>query len=291
MSIVDDATLISAAGLAAALASAPELRIFDCTVHLRADSPRPYRIESGSADWRQARLPGAGFLDLTGALSDPDGGTAFTMPSAINAAAAFGEAGVVNDARIVLYASNHPMWATRVWWMLRSLGVSATVLDGGLAAWQAAGLPIESGAFAHTPGALSVNPRPGAWADHARVRAVIGNGSVCTLNALSPSMYRGEGERHYGRRGHISGSVNVPYASLFEDETLCFADASTLRACFEAQGAMSRPVIAYCGGGISATCAAFALTALGNGQVSVYDGSMAEWVADPDRPLTTGAAP
>lgn len=291
MSIVDDRILISAEALEAARTSDPSLRVFDCTVHLRPDSPRPYRIESGREDWLEARIPNAGFLDLTGALSDASGRTAFMMPGASEATAAFGSAGVVDGARIVLYSSNHPMWATRVWWMLRSLGVEATVLDGGLAAWRAAGLPVESGAFGHAPGTLTVAPRPAVWADRAQVLASIGKGGVCTLNALSPTMYRGEGDRHYGRRGHISGSVNVPYASLFADDTFRYADAIDLRARFEAQGALARPVIAYCGGGISATCAAFALTALGNEEVAVYDGSMAEWVADPELPLTTGDAP
>lgn len=291
MSIVDDETLISADALATALTSDPSLRVFDCTVHLRPDSPRPYRVESGRTDWLDTRLPSAGFLDLTGSLSDPNGKTAFMMPGPAEAAAAFGSAGVIDGTRIVLYASNHPMWATRLWWMLRSLGIEATVLDGGLSAWRAAGLTLESGEFTHAPGTLSVSPRAEAWADRAQVLAAIDRGEVCTLNALSPSMYRGEGERHYGRRGHISGSVNVPYASLFADENFRFAHATDLRARFEAQNALDRPVIAYCGGGISATCAAFALTALGNEQVAVYDGSMAEWVADPELPLRTGTLP
>ena len=141
MSIVNGSTLISAEDLAALAKEDATLRVFDCTVHLLPDPPRAYRIESGRASWEAERLPGAGFLDLTGELSDQSARTAFTMPAPDAAAAAFGAAGVVDGARIVLYASNHPMWATRVWWMLHSLGVEATVLDGGLAAWKAAGLP------------------------------------------------------------------------------------------------------------------------------------------------------
>jgi thiosulfate/3-mercaptopyruvate sulfurtransferase len=290
MSIVDGRNLISAEALHEAL-GAPGLRVFDCTVHLVPDPPRPYRIESGRASWEAERLPRAGFLDLTSELSDPDAATAFTRPAPEAAAAAFGRAGVVDDARIVLYASNHPMWATRVWWMLHSLGVQATVLDGGLAAWKEAGLATEAGPFEHASGTLSTTPRPDAWADRDAVLAAIGDGDTCTVNALSPSMYPGDGDRHYGRPGHIAGSVNVPYAALFADAAQRYADADDLRVHYEAIGAFDRRVIAYCGGGISATCGAFALSCLGHDAVAVYDGSMSEWVADPDLPMTVGEAP
>lgn len=290
MSIVDEHTLISAEALHASLADA-DLRVFDCTVHLVPDPPRPYRVESGRESWLAERLPAAGLLDLTGELSDQQAPTAFTMPAPEQAAAAFGRAGVVDGARIVLYASNHPMWATRVWWMLHSLGVEAAVLDGGLAAWRAAGLPLETGTFEHPAGTLSVQPRPDAWADRDAVLGAIGDGGICTLNALSPSMYRGDGDRNYGRPGHIAGSVNLPYAALFADDCQRFADADTLRAAFDAIDAFDRRVIAYCGGGISATCDAFALARLGHDSVAVYDGSMSEWVADPELPMTVGATP
>ncbi|HSG87959.1 MAG TPA: rhodanese-like domain-containing protein [Pseudomonadales bacterium] len=287
MSLVDGHTLISATQLAAQL-GAPDLRVFDCTVHLRPDPPRTYRIESGREDWLAGHVPGAGFLDLPGALSDPASRLAFTMPAPEAAAAAFGAAGVVDGARIVLYASSHPMWATRVWWMLRSLGVEAAVLDGGLEAWRRAGGAIETGPAGPAPGTLQVRPDPALWADRADVLATVADAGVCTINALSPSMYRGEGDRHYGRPGHITGSVNVPYAALFEDDTQCYRDADALRAHFDAVGALDRPVVCYCGGGISATCDAFALVRLGHGDVRVYDGSMSEWVRDPDLPLTVG---
>lgn len=295
MSLVDGRNLLSAAQLAERMDD-PDLRIFDCSVHLVPDPPRTYRIVSGREDWLRARLPRAGFLDLTTDLSDQASRLNFTMPEPRRAAVAFGLAGVVDDASIVLYASTHPMWATRVWWMLRSLGVNAMVLDGGLGAWQRSGGAVETGPFHHPSGVLGVRPDAALWADREDVLATTGStepagAQVCTINALSPSMYRGDGDRHYGRPGHITGSVNVPYAALFDPDTLEYRDAAALRTHFEAVDAFDRSVICYCGGGISATCDAFALTLLGHEKVRVYDGSMSEWVRDPALPLTIGEAP
>ena len=183
------------------------------------------------------------------------------------------------------------MWATRLWWMLRSIGVDAAVLDGGLAAWIEAGQPTEAGEVTLPPGTLTARPRPDLWADRDRVLAHVGDAAVCTVNALSPSVYRGDGGTNYGRPGHITGSVNVPYAALFADDAHRFADADAIRAAFDAVGAFERPVICYCGGGISATCDAFALVRLGHRDVAVYDGSMNEWVRDPSLPMTVGAEP
>jgi thiosulfate/3-mercaptopyruvate sulfurtransferase len=120
------------------------------------------------------------------------------------------------------------------------------------------------------------------------VLAAIGDGGVCTINALSPSVHSGEAATNYGRKGHITGSRNVPYAALTRPDGT-FRDDAELRALFEGVGAFDRRAICYCGGGISATMDALALTRLGHPSVAVYDGSMSEWSRDASLPMETGA--
>ncbi|MFI4935132.1 MAG: sulfurtransferase [Caulobacterales bacterium] len=268
----------------------PALRIFDATVHLRPATPGPYRIESGRADYESAHIPGAAFIDLARDLSDPDAPLPFTLPPLDRLAGALGAAGVERGARVVVYSTTSPMWATRLWWMLRASGFDdVAVLDGGLAKWKAEGRPLETGARRYAPAQLSLVARPGAWADKQAVLEAIGDGAVCTINALSPSVHSGESSTNYGRKGHIKGSRNVPYAALLGDDGTYRRD-SDLRALFSAVGALERPrVICYCGGGISATMDALALTRLGHPSVAVYDGSMSEWTRDPDLPMELGA--
>jgi len=281
--------LVSTAWLADHL-NDPEVRVFDITVHLRPATPGPYSIESGLADYQAGHVPGAAFLDLAGDLSDPDSKLAFTMPSMDRLAKALGAAGVGQDSKVVAYTTTTPMWATRLWWMLRSGGFdNVAVLDGGLAKWRAEGRPVETGVNRYPPTSLSLSARPGAWADKAQVLAAIGDGGVCTINALAPSVHAGEGATNYGRKGHIKGSTNVPYAALLGPDG-AYRDDAALRELFTAVGAFDRPkVICYCGGGISATMDALALTRLGHPSVAVYDGSMSEWSRDPELPMETGA--
>lgn len=268
----------------------PDLQVYDISVHLRPSPSGPYQIESGQGAYLGARIPGAAFLDLPGELSDTASPLPFTMPPVGRLADALGAAGVGPGTRVVAYSTPSPMWATRLWWMLRSCGFdSAAVLDGGLAKWRAEGRSIETGERTYPPARLSLSARPGAWADKAAVTAAIEDGGVCTINALSASVHRGEGPTNYGRRGHIAGSRNMPNASLLEEDGTWRSD-DELRAQFEAVGALERPrAICYCGGGISATMPALALTRLGHPSVAVYDGSLSEWSRDPDAPMETGA--
>ena len=268
----------------------PELRIFDVTVHLRPSTPGPYRVESGRADYEAAHIPGAAFLDLAADLSDTASPLGFTHLPAHRLAAALGAAGVGAGDRVVAYSTTTPMWATRFWWMLRAAGFeTAAVLDGGFGAWTAEGRPTESGARRYPPSTLDLADRPDAWADKAGVLAAIGDGAVCTINALSPGVHSGEAAISYGRKGHIKGSVNVPYAALLDEDGRYRSDAE-LRELFDGVGALGRPkVICYCGGGISATMDALALTRLGHPSVAVYDGSMSEWTRDPALPMETGS--
>jgi thiosulfate/3-mercaptopyruvate sulfurtransferase len=284
-----DRGLVSTDWLAANLRD-PALRVFDATVHLRPSPTGPYQIESGQDDYEAAHIPGAAFLDLAGDLSDSASPLPFTAPSIEAQAIAFGGAGIGPGTRVAVYSAATPMWATRVWWMLRALGFDdAAVLDGGLAKWRAEGRAVMSGELRYSPAAFIASPRPEAWADKAAVLDAIGHGDVCTINALSAAVHSGEGGTNYGRRGHIAGSRNVPHASLLTPDGT-FLDDAMLRNRFATVGAFGRDrVICYCGGGISATMAALGLTRLGHPRVAVYDGSMSEWSRDPEAPMELGA--
>jgi thiosulfate/3-mercaptopyruvate sulfurtransferase len=137
---------------------------------------------------------------------------------------------------------------------------------------------------------MTVRPQPGLWATRDEVKAAIGDSATCTINALSPDVYKGTAAINYGRAGHIPGSRNVHYDAILDEQT--FRSADEIAAAFERAGVSpEKRVITYCGGGISATVDAFALKLIGFDNVAVYDGSMAEWASDPTLPLVTGARP
>jgi len=128
------------------------------------------------------------------------------------------------------------------------------------------------------------------FVDAAGVQAAMSDSDTCTVNALSPEVYAGTGDHHYGRRGHIPGSLNLFYDQLMDGHR--FRPAETLTQTLKDSGMLDAPrVITYCGGGISATVDAFACLLSGKEEVAVYDGSMSEWVRDESLPLKTGKAP
>jgi thiosulfate/3-mercaptopyruvate sulfurtransferase len=138
---------------------------------------------------------------------------------------------------------------------------------------------------------MPISPRPSLWADLSEMRRVAAEGRTCTINALSPDVYSGE-KNVYGRPGHIPGSHNVFYDTLLDPQSGIFRPLAELRERFTSSGALASPrVITYCGGGISATMDALALTLLGHPNVAVYDGSLSEWARHVELPLTQGAEP
>lgn len=283
--------LVNAETLTAQLGN-PALRIFDATVYLRrAVAGGPYTAESGLPRYRQAHLPGAAFADIPGELSDPGSPYPFALPSADAFAAAAGGLGIGPGTHVVAYAQGPPMWATRLWWLLRFFGFDdVSVLDGGLPAWLAAGLPAEPGDVRYQPARFAARPRPELLATLDDVRAVVGeDGGTSLLNALSESAFRGEDPGAYSRPGRIPGSSSLPAASLVDPATNRFQSLPQLEAAVAAAGVRGgEPVIAYCGGGISATVDLFALWLTGRADARLYDGSLTEWSADPSLPLVTG---
>jgi thiosulfate/3-mercaptopyruvate sulfurtransferase len=286
--------LIGTTDLAARLGD-PELRVYDCTTVL---VPLPeqgqFRIETGRKGYAETgHISGAALIELQEELSDAASGLRFTMPRHDQLARAFQAKGVGDDCEVVLYTNGDHWWATRVWWMLRAIGFDrAAVLDGGLRKWIAEGRPLSKEASAYAPAAtLTARPRPGHFVGKEGVLAALGDGSSVVVNCLREDVHRGSAKYHYGRPGHITGSVSVPAAALFKEDGT-FKTAAELRALFEARGispGSDSTVVAYCGGGIAATGDAFALTALlGHDKVTVYDNSLQEWANDPSLPMSVG---
>lgn len=271
--------------------SDPALRIYDCTtyLHYETGTGRPYRVESGRADYDRGHIPGSAFLDLQGELSDNSSRFAFTMPALDDLAARFAAKGVGEGTRAVLYSRGSMQWATRVWWMLRAVGFDdAAVLDGGFDKWSAEGRPTETAETRYPAATLAARPRPGLFVGKDEVKAAIGDAGACTVNALAPDLHRGDNPR-YGRPGRIPGSVNVPASALVDAATLTFKGPEEAAAAFVAVGAdPSKRVLVYCGGGIAATLDAFLLHQLGYRDVAVYDASMSEWAKDETLPIERG---
>jgi thiosulfate/3-mercaptopyruvate sulfurtransferase len=268
----------------------PNVRVLDATTHL---PPLPdfslYNVVSGRADFDKGHVPGAGFVDIEHDVSRSDPRLHFMLPTPEVFAAAMSRLGVGDDTRVVAYSTANHWWATRLWWMLRVFGHDrAAVLDGGFQKWLAEGRPVEHGpAAAVTPRRFTARWRPELVADKSDVLAALKDESACTVNALRPEQHAGTGGVHYGRRGHISGSVNISAVHHVRPDNT-FKGPAELQELFAA--ALRKPrVVTYCGGGIAATSVALVLAMLGYDDVKVYDASLTEWAADPTLPMEVGA--
>ena len=278
----------------AAILDHPDLRLFDCTTYLEYQpegSGIPYIAVPGRYTFEAGHIPGADFLDLQGEFSQAGIELHFMMPAIAQLEAAFGRHGVTANSRIVLYSIGSAMWATRFWWMLRSLGCDkVSVLDGGLDTWKAEGRAIETGpAKGYPPATFTAKPRAGYFVDKHETLTASTDRNTVVVNALNPQLHKGLEPSRYGRAGRIPGSVNVSAATLYDPATKAFVPLAEAATKFAAQGVTKdKRVVAYCGGGISATIDLFMLHRLGYDNLTLYDASMGEWAKDESLPIETG---
>ena len=257
-------------------------------------SDHPYIAVPGRHTFEAGHIPGADFLDLQGEFSDQNTTLHFMMPAIAQLEAAFGRHGVSADSQVVspvvLYSIGTPMWATRFWWMLQSLGFAkASVLDGGLDTWKIEGRAIETGpAKGYRPATFTAKPRPGYFVGKNDVLAAKDDRNTVVVNALGPQFHKGLEPSRYGRPGRVPGSCNVSAATLLDPQTKAFVPLADAEAKFAAQGiTKDKRVLAYCGGGISATVDLFLLHGLGYRDLTLYHGSMGEWAKDASLSIET----
>jgi thiosulfate/3-mercaptopyruvate sulfurtransferase len=264
--------------------------VLDCTTHLIPDPKTTYVVKPAREDFETGHIPRAQFCDVSRDVSDTTQKLNFMRQAPQDFAAAMRRFGVGKNSRVVTYSTGNPWWATRVWWLLREFGHdNAAVLNGGWQKWTAEARTIETGPANPRPaGDFIVREVRNLMVGKDAVKAAIGDANVCTLNALLPAQHTGSGGNSYGRPGRIAGSVNLPAAHLLDSATNTFLPADELRRRLGEVGALGRPVIAYCGGGIAASADAFVLTMLGHADVRIYDASLSEWAKDESLPMETG---
>lgn len=266
----------------------PDLVVLDCSVLVQPAGNGGFDSVSGRPQYDKGHIPTAGFADLKGELSDIESPFGFAVPTPEQFAAAMSALGVGDDSRVVLYDASGSVWAARVWWMLRWIGFDkVALLDGGLAAWTAEGLPLSTEPVSRSVGTLTIALRPELIVGKDEVLAAISDDTVSIIDALPEAQYRGEMSM-YARPGHITSATNVPVLSLI-NETGRYRPTQELEKLFT--GDRDSRTITYCGGGIAASANAFVMTRLGYKDVAVYAASLQEWAADESLPMEVAAAP
>lgn len=282
--------LVSAQWLADHL-GADDLVVVDASVvSYTQPNGKPGSLSGHEQYIAEGHVPGAVFADLIEEFSDPEGRYPFTRPDAARFAAAAGALGIGAGTSVVVYDTALGQWAARFWWLLRAFGHdAAAVLDGGFAAWNAGGRPIERGHVEPSSAEFTATERAGAWVDKAYVeRVVAGEEQAALVCAVPPKEFTGEIPSR-DRAGVIPGSRSLPAARLVDRDTRTALPDAALHDLFAPILEAPR-IVAYCNGGIAAAAAALQLVRLGETEVAIYDGSLNEWAADPDAPLVTATA-
>lgn len=239
-------------------------------------------------EYLTGHLPGAVWADLDADLAAPPGvGGRHPLPAPADAEAVFRRLGVRDGSPVVVYDDVEGSIAARAWWMLRWLGhADVRLLDGGLRAWESAGLPLEQGDVVPAPGDLTARPggMPVLDADDARALAREG----VLLDVRAAERFRGEVEPLDPVAGHIPGARSLPTRDNAGPDGR-FLDAAALRQRFAAAGvADGVAVAAYCGSGVTAAHTVLAMEVAGFPGTPLYAGSWSDWITDPDRPVATG---
>lgn len=279
-------TLISANDLMAQLKSTHRPVLLDCGFDL-ADTAAGHRA------WQAAHLPGAHYLDLDDDLSGAKQGALgvfrgrHPLPDRAALAATLGRCGIGPTTPVVAYDAQGGPYAARAWWLLCWLGHDdVAVLDGGMAAWRAAGGALES--QPPVPAASSepylLHAPALSTLDAAAVRA--GLGRLNLVDARAGERFRGEVEPLDRAPGHIPGARN----RFFKDNLAAdgsFKSGAALRAEWQPLLA-SGDAVHYCGSGVTACHNLLAVAHAGLGVGSLYPGSWSEWSNDPARPQAKG---
>lgn len=280
-------TLIDAPSLARQL-DRDDLVLFDC------------RFDLGSPGWGEgeyaaAHLPGALYAHLDRHLS---GATTFNsgrhpLPDPQVFADWLASMGVDERCQLVAYDQGSAAYAARFWWLARWIGLrSVAVLDGGIAAWRSASLPLTTDVRPRAPRRFTPHIDPRAWVTSEEVDVLRTRPGNLIVDARGAERFAGRNETLDPVAGHIPGARSLPFlGNLGVDGK--FLGAETLRQRWSAMLGSLPPtaLIAMCGSGVTACHHLLSLEHAGLTGARLYAGSWSEWIRDDRRPIETGPSP
>ena len=283
--------LISPTELAELLRSDQPLVVADVRWNLGGPPGKPEYVAS--------HIPGAVWVDLETQLAGPPGvGGRHPLPAVAVFEQAMRDIGVCDDSLVVAYDAANSQAASRLWWLLTDAGHrSVRVLDGGFAAWRAAGLPSErseqsntvSGPSTPARGDFVARPGQRPQLDAAEISARLGRPDAPTLvDVRTAERYSGANEPIDPVAGHIPGALNLPWKSNVDADGRFLSPAEIARLYAEAVG--TDAAVLYCGSGVTAAHSLLALESAGL-TAALYPGSWSDWISDSSRPIATGTDP
>ncbi len=275
--------LVTAAELAAMLRD-PDVRIADVRWSLAVPA-------AGRAAYAEAHLPGAVFVDVDTVLTAPTGPGRHPLPDPHAFVVALAALGIGREHRVVAYDDAGGTVAARLWWMLDVLGhPRVAVLDGGIDAWRAAGLPVSAEVPDVAPAATWPDV-PATWPRTiTREELAPRLGTLTLLDARAPERYRGEVEPIDPVAGHIPTAISAPTATMLGPDGR-FLSPAALAGRFAGLGAAAdQPVVVACGSGVNACQLALAARVAGLPDPLLYPGSYSDWSRS-GMPIATGDAP
>jgi len=269
------------------------LRVYDCSVIVKQNtnnekSPRqPFVYQSAHSQYELEHIPGAGFVDIPDELSDLTSNLPLMLPSEKKFIEAMSRIGIDEKTKVVLYSTTETNWATRVWWMLHAYGFdNAVILNGGWKKWINESRPRSKSSCRYPPALFRAHYRSDAFVNKNQVLSAVESKNAFIINALPALIHSGESEITFGRKGRISGSVNVSFTCLQDPISGCYLHIDKLQKYFYEAGVdKSKRIINYCGAGIASSNNAFVLSLLGYQNVAVYDASLLEWGNDKSLPM------
>lgn len=283
MSHIMPTTLIDCATLHAHLGD-PDWVVLDCRFELANPT-------AGEVQYAQGHVPGAIYVHLDRDLSARKDAGAINggrhpLPSRVTACERFGAIGVGDGSQVVVLDAAGGAFAARAWWMLRWIGhARVAVLDGGMPAWQKAGLPIAAEPATRRPARLTLRPGLARHASADDVLASLGRDDCSLIDARGPDRYDGSAETIDPVGGHVPGAINLPFAGNLGADGR-FKPASELAARFS-RAVAGKQVIHQCGSGVTACHNILAAVHAGLPEGALYAGSWSEWIEDPSRPRWT----
>eukprot|EP00045_Choanoeca_perplexa_P003913 m.34346 g.34346 ORF g.34346 m.34346 type:complete len:290 (-) comp12292_c0_seq2:79-948(-) len=282
--------LVSASWLAGMLAKSPaNLRVLDATFHMLSWNRNAYQ------EFQSERIPTAGFFDLD-AVAKQGTDLPHMLPSPEQFDQAMHDLGVGANTHVVVYdCSDFGIFsAPRLWWTLRAFGHdNVSVLNGGMQQWKTGQFPLETGTVQEPPqpdAAFKSNFRPELVRSLEDMIANRDQPSVQVADARSTGRFNGTAPEPRAElsSGHIPNSTSLPFTELLDNDAKVLLAPEALTQVFQAHDLdLSKPLIATCGSGVTASVIAFAAQQASGADVAVYDGSWTEYASQPDAVIAT----